>query len=297
MYYHENIDHVNIIDRINSFIGGIPIEEPLPNRGLDTESTLIDLVLDHYTDCLLNSELALSYLASRGIDDVEVIRKFRLGYSDRSLGLRLQELDITQEERARGQLKLTGLLKPSGHEFFHGSIVIPYIDENGIVQGGYGRRITPKLKSPSVYHVHWNPANTVFFNQEALQAHEVIIVCKTALEALSYWILGFRNVVSTLGLRHFNEHHLFALQQYGVKKILIAFDNDRKGNRAARQIAQLVSAYDIECCRIRYPQEKDANDCLLFCRQSKPYFEGLVNKAKPCTQSFSSLQKDALNGE
>jgi len=293
MYYFENIDNVSVLQRVPSFHSNT--FDDGNNAGFDSGTMLIDQVLAHYTDCLLNNEVALRYLAHRGITDVNIIREFRLGFSDRSLGLSLKRLESQQEEATRGKLQLVGLLKPSGHEFFHGSVVFPFIDEDGKVTGGYGRRITHKLRSPSVYHIHWNSNQAVFFNQKALIGTKSIILCKTPLEALSYWVIGFRNVVSTLGLRQFNEHHIFALQQYGVEEVLVAFDNDREGNSAARLVSQALSAFDIGCRRIRYPKESDANDCLMFNRQSQRYFEGLVKKSKTCKQGFSSIKKDCSN--
>jgi len=285
MFYSENVDNVNVINRAPCFF---QLETDSDN--FDQNDSSDDRLIDHYTDCLLKNDAAMSYLAGRGLMDPNLILEFRLGYADRTLGLSLQKLENDQEQATRGKLQLIGLLKPSGHEFFHGSIVFPFIDEWGHVTGGYGRRITPKLKSNSVYHVHWNPNQSVFFNQKALKRYKRIIMCKTPLEALSYWSLGFRNVVATLGLRQFNEFHLLALQQYGVEEVLIAFDNDRKGSAAARLIAQILSSYDIGCRRIRYPREKDANDCLLYSQTPKGYFEALLNRAKPCRQSYSSIE-------
>ncbi len=294
MYYFENVDNVSVLQRVPSFRFGQ--FDQGNEAGFDVETMLIDQVLDHYTNCLLNNEVALRYLAHRGLTDQSIIREFRLGFSDRSLGKKLKQLGSPQEEETRGKLQLIGLLKPSGHEFFHGSIVFPFIDEHGVVTGGYGRKITRKLRSPSVYHVHWNPNQAVFFNQKSLMGNKRIILCKTPLEALSYWAIGFRNVVSTLGLRQFNEHHIFALQQYGVEEVLVAFDNDREGNASARLVSQALSAFEINCRRIRYPQERDANDCLVYDRQSRRYFEGLVEKAKPCNQSYYALRKSKNDG-
>lgn len=288
MFYFENVDKVSVINQVSTF------EQEENNRESNYCSTtrLIDLVLNHYTECLLNNKAALMVLASRGLSDPSMISEFRIGYADRSLGLLLQKLGRFDQDATRGNLQMLGLLKPSGHEFFRGSLVFPFIDELGQVTGGYGRRVGSKLKSGPVYHVHWNPANIVFFNQKALENHKRIILCKTPIEALSFWVLGFQNVVSTLGLRQSNENHILALKRNNVEEVLFAFDNNKEGSRATRLVLQVLCAFDIKCKRIPYPTEKDANDCLLFSQKSRTYFTGLVNKAKPSRQTFSGICQD-----
>jgi DNA primase len=50
---------------------------------------------------LKQSPEALSYLAKRGINDAEMIERFRIGFSDRTLGLRLPE----KNRKAGGEIR------------------------------------------------------------------------------------------------------------------------------------------------------------------------------------------------
>lgn len=55
------------------------------------DQALLDQVIDYYHATLQQSPDALAYLAERGIDSPEAIETFKLGYADRTLGLRLPE--------------------------------------------------------------------------------------------------------------------------------------------------------------------------------------------------------------
>ena len=73
---------------------------------LDLEAddvTLLDQVVSYYQERLLQSPASLDYLATRGLDDDELIKRFRLGTADRSLGLRLPH----KNRKRRGNLPWT----------------------------------------------------------------------------------------------------------------------------------------------------------------------------------------------
>lgn len=55
------------------------------------DAELLGQVVDYYHKVLLESPDALGYLARRRIDHPEAVESFRLGYADRSLGLRLPD--------------------------------------------------------------------------------------------------------------------------------------------------------------------------------------------------------------
>ena len=100
----------------------------------DTEgATLIGQVVDYYHEVLLESPEAKAYLERRGIWDPEVVEIFKLGFANRTLGLRLPEKNRAAGARMRKRLVATGLFRASGHEHFNGSLVIPVHDATGKV--------------------------------------------------------------------------------------------------------------------------------------------------------------------
>jgi len=73
-------------------------------------------LLGHYHARLKESPDALAYLQKRLITDPEAIERFKLGFSDRTLGLRLPIKQVKDGADIRERLQTLGVLKESGHE-------------------------------------------------------------------------------------------------------------------------------------------------------------------------------------
>ena len=65
------------------------------------------------------------------------------------------------------------------------------------------------------------------------------------------------------GIEGFTEDHLAAFKRYGTERMLIAYDRDEAGERAAEKLAALLMAEGIECWRIQFPKGMDANEYAL----------------------------------
>jgi len=68
------------------------------------ESALLEQVADFYHQTLQESPEALAYLDKRGLNDPELIRRFRLGYANRTLGYRLPPKYVEAGKEMRGAL-------------------------------------------------------------------------------------------------------------------------------------------------------------------------------------------------
>src|SRR5436190_498053 len=118
------------------------------------EQQLVNQVVDFYHTALLQSAEALAYLDKRGIGDRELIERFKLGFANRTLGLRLPQKTRVDGEEIRTRLQKVGLLRESGHEHFNGSLIVPVFDEAGNVTEAYGRKITEKLRAGTPLHLY-----------------------------------------------------------------------------------------------------------------------------------------------
>ena len=97
-------------------------------------------VLDHYAEHLLLSSEAQSRLARFSCTE-DVATRLRIGYADRTLGLRLPDRQWRAGRILRTALTDVGILRTSGHEAFRGCLVIPVIDAAGQIVQLYGRRV------------------------------------------------------------------------------------------------------------------------------------------------------------
>src|SRR5262249_45102187 len=112
---------------------------PLPVALEASEQELLNQVVDFYHERLLQSPAALAYLDKRGIGAREGVERFRLGFVDRTLGLRVPVSTVKTGNELRTRMRKLGLLRESGHEHLRGCVTIPVFDLAGNVTEVYGR--------------------------------------------------------------------------------------------------------------------------------------------------------------
>jgi DNA primase catalytic core len=224
------------------------------------DSVLLGQVVDFYHDTLKQAPEALAYLEGRGLGSGEAIERFRLGFANRTLGYRLPERNRKEGAELRGRLQRLGILRASGHEHFTGSLVIPVFDETGAVVEVYGRKIRDDLRPGTPTHLYLPGPQRGVWNVEALAVCDEIIVAESLLDALSFWCAGFRNVTAAYGTEGFGDDHHAAIERHKVGRVLIAYDRDPAGDRAAAALAETLMARGVECFRVLFPAGADAND-------------------------------------
>ncbi len=235
------------------------LASPLPAGANDRE--LLERVVGFYAQTLRESPQALDYLKLRGLHHGELVERFRLGYANRTLGYRLPAKNRKAGEELRGALQRLGILRESGHEHLSGSLVIPVFDEHGTPVQLYGRKTTTRgLRAGTPLHLYLPGPRRGVFNREALGvAGGELIVCESLIDALTFWVHGFRGVTATWGADGFTDEHKQAFKQAGVERVLIAFDRDEAGDHGADRLAGRLGKEGVECFRVLFPFEQDAN--------------------------------------
>jgi DNA primase len=254
-----------------------------PPVSLDADDQkLLNQTIDYYHQCLKQSPPALAYLESRGIAGsvaAEAIDTFKLGFADRTLGLRLPDKRRKAGADVRSRLERIGIYRESGHEHFNGSLVVPVMDEHGGVTEVYGRKITEKLRPGTPLHLYLPGPHRGVFNVQALAVHQEIILCEALIDALTFWCAGYRNVTSSYGVEGFTDDHLAAFKQYGVRRVLIAYDRDEAGERGAASVSEQLLAAGIECFRIQFPKGMDVNEYALKVKPADKALGVVIRKA------------------
>jgi DNA primase len=231
----------------------------LPFDPQSDDAALMRQVVDYYHERLLKTPAALDYLRGRGLYSEEAIDRFRLGFADRTLCLRLPEKNRKDGEAIRTRLQSLGLLRESGHEHFNGSIVLPVFDQDGRTMEMYGRKITPKLRKGTPLHLYLPGPHAGIWNAEALDAGDLIL-CEAPLDALTFWVHGFKNVTFIYGTNGFTDELFAAILARKVQCVRIAYDADEAGNKAALRDAERLAAHGVECFRVKFPHGMDANE-------------------------------------
>jgi DNA primase len=227
------------------------------------DQVLLAQAIDYYHERLKVSPEALTYLKRRGLNDPAMLDAHRLGFADRTLGLRLPEKTRKAGSEIRSRLQKLGLWRASGHEHFNGSIVIPVISPTGEVTEVYGRKINDNLREGTPLHLYLPGPHRGVWNATALAASREVILCEALIDALTFWCAGFRNVTSSYGVEGFTADHLDAFRGYGIERVLIAYDRDEAGDRAAEKLAAQLIGEGLDCYRILFPKGMDANEYAL----------------------------------
>lgn len=260
-----------------------PPAEPLMDSPLEPDAEdheLATQVIDYYHQQLKQSPKALAYLEKRGLVHGEVIDTFKLGYADRTLAYLVPAKEKRDGSALRTKLQELGFYRQSGHEHLRGSLVIPIFDEAGNVAQAYGRKINERLRPGTPLHLYLPGEHRSVWNLAAVKACEEIILCEALIDALTFWVNGFRNVTTSYGIQGFGDYHLAAFQQHGVKRVLIAYDRDEPGDHAAAKLAEKLIAHNIECYRIQCPHGMDINDYALAVKPAPKSLEVLIRSAQ-----------------
>ena len=242
---------------------------------LDLEATdgeLLDQVSDYYHARLLQSKAALDYLALRGLDDEELVKRFCIGFADRSLGLKLPSRNAETGMAFRARLQELGVFrKGSGHEHFNGSIVFPIMNGTGHVREIYGRKITKGLRKGTPDHLYLPGAHHGIFNPEALkggrglggQARAEIILCESVIDALTFIRHGMENATCIYGTQGFTTELFEAIKAANLDAVYLAYDADTSGEKSVKRDAEKLKAIGVSVYRIKLPMGEDVNSYTL----------------------------------
>ncbi len=229
------------------------------SQGADDQTVLRE-VIEFYHQCLKESPEALAYLEERGLSNPQLIDHFKLGFANRSLGYRLPERAYKAGKIIRGQLQNIGIVRDTGHEHLNGSIIVPVVNEQGNIVEAYGRKITKALRAGTPDHLYLPGPHKGVWNVEALQSSKEVILCEALIDAMTFWVNGFKNVTASYGVNGFTADHLAAFKANNIERVLIAYDRDEAGNSAATDLAKQLQQEGFGCYRIELPKGMDVNE-------------------------------------
>lgn len=253
----------------------------------------------YYHEMLLRrpeGEAGRAYLRGRALDEA-AWRRFGLGYA----------LDdwraLTQAAQRQGHalptLLAAGLAKQGtgGHAYdlLRKRVTFPIHGPQGRVIAFGGRVIAPEdapkyLNSPEtrLYKKH-----QVLFGlhqgQEALRKERRAILCEGYLDVIRLHLHGFTQAVATCGTA-LTEEHLKLLERY-VDKVLLVFDGDEAGIKAALRSAPLFLNRGLEARVVLLPDGLDPDDYLR--REGAEAFGRCVERAEPLLEwvAFQTLRR------
>jgi DNA primase len=252
-----------------------------PPVALDADDqALLAQTVDYYHQRIKGHADALAYLKSRGLDHPGVIDTFKLGVADRTLGLRLPMKNRAEGAAIRERLQRLGVIRESGHEHFNGSLVVPVFDAAGQVAEIYGRKIRDDLREGTAKHLYLPGPHVGVFNLAGVQqagqrpaGEREVILCEALIDALTCWVHGYTHVTSSFGVEGFTDDILAAFKANHIERVLIAYDRDAAGERAAEKLAVQLIAEGFEVLRVLLPKGMDVNE---FAQKMSPPAKALA---------------------
>jgi len=239
--------------------------EPLTESTDEPDSVVMQRTLKFYTATLKQTPQGLAYFQSRGLENGEMIDHFQLGFSNKTLGYRLPRVGVRSGELVRKQMQRLGIIRDSGHEHFGNCVIVPVISEDGEVKEIYGRKISVRSEnSGNVRHLYLpSREDRGVFNIAAFKASKDLVLCEALLDSLTFWAAGHRHVTSAYGVEGLTAQIRQAFVDHGTRKILIAYDRDDAGDKAAEKLAPELAHLGLEVFRVLFPQGMDANEYAL----------------------------------
>jgi len=244
------------------------------------QQTALQQVIGFYHQTLKENTEVQDYLKQRGLNSVALIDHFKLGYANRTLGLHLPHKNRKAGKQMRELLQETGLLRTSGHEHFNGSLVIPVINDNKIMEV-YGRKLLGgRLRKGTPQHLYLPGEHLGVFNAEGLIGDEVIL-CESLIDALTFWRWDFKQVTCSYGTNGFTDEILNCFIEKKIKRVLIAYDRDTAGNEASDKLVKQLNKNNIEAYRILFPKNTDANEYAMQVQPAQKSLSLVIRKAEP----------------
>ena len=236
---------------------GASTSNPSTDDKASSEPAVADVlprVVEHYHRTFCEREDAQAYLRKRGLTDVDLWRAHRIGYADGSL---LKVIPKTGE--VRRALKTLGVVTAQGRELLGGCLVVPIPDPvSGQWTSLYGRGMRTDR------HCYLPGPLRGVVNFHAVRLSEEVVLAESILDALSFHQAGVSIAIPIYGTNGFTTDHFDLLKREGVKRVVLALDNDDTGRKAAEALKERLEPAGIAVRVASFPKGiKDANDLLV----------------------------------
>jgi len=280
----EGLNFPEAIKRVAE-ISGIPLPEPIDDekyernkKRKEEKKAIAEQVIElnnyalefwenHLQDDNPHSKAAREYLEKREIS-LETQKAFRIGFAPDSWDT---VMSLLKEKGADEKLiETSGLVsineeKKRVYDRFRGRIMFPVlnIDGNPIA---FGARILatgePKyLNSPETpAYVKGEHLYGLFQSKEEIRQKKFAILVEGYLDLIALYQYGIKNTAASLGTA-FTPEQSRLLGRF-TKKIVINYDGDKAGVKAARRAIETLLADDFETKVLVLPDGQDPDDFL-----------------------------------
>ena len=268
----ENLDYPSALEFLAKRAGiEIPAESRNEKRGDVSRTRVLDMnreAAKFFHSCLMDTKkypAGMEYFKKRGLS-LPFIKHFGLGYAPgewsaltdhlKSKGYRDEEI-ITAFLGGRSQK--TG----RAYDYFRNRVIFPIIDLTGNVIAFGGRVLDdskPKYLNSSDTPAFKKSRNLFALNFAKEACADRLILCEGYMDVVTLHSFGFINAVATLGTAITPEQARI-MKRY-TKEVLISYDSDEAGQRAADKAFRLLSEAGLDTKVIKMEGAKDPDEFL-----------------------------------
>lgn len=232
---------------------------------------------------------AQAYLKTRKLHPV-MIERFMLGYSQNSwdsLYRFLQKKGFETEV-----IKESGLVIPKSdggyYDRFRNRVIFPIHNENDQVIAFGGRTLgndnAKYINSPETpIYTKGNNLYALNIAKNKIKEFDYVILVEGYLDTISCHEAGFENTVASLGTALTPEQSKKILRYNSSKKVIIAYDSDKAGQKAAERgievLEEVSKGTGINLYILQVPSGKDPDDFVHT--EGAEAFKKVVEKASP----------------
>ncbi|MBQ8175202.1 MAG: DNA primase [Clostridia bacterium] len=210
-----------------------------------------------------NARAAMDYLREKRGLSAATITHFGLGYAPAEYGV---FSDHMKSEGYTEQELIDGFLcgrseKGRLYDAFRNRVMFPIIDLTGNIIAFGGRVMDdslPKYKNSSDTPVFKKSRNLFALNFARTACAEQLILCEGYMDVIALHAAGFTNAVATLGTA-LTEEQARMISRY-TKKVIISYDMDEAGRRAADRAVRMFSDVGVEVKLLKLQDAKDPDE-------------------------------------
>lgn len=325
----QELEHIPFGDAVRRLAdrSGIKIPEkelsPEEQRRMQERQSLLaihQLAADFYRSQLSQSHQAQAYLKKRGISP-ESAQRFGLGVAPEEDWQALHTA-LTKAGFGEPMQLLSGLVSRSAknnrcYDKFHGRLIFPIRDARGAVIAFGGREMgegQPKYLNSQTTPIY-NKSQQLYgldLAGDSIRSRGQVVIMEGYMDVLTAHQYGVTNAVASLGTAFTGEQarllHRYAPEPPGQLQVLLAFDGDGAGSKAALASLERLAAYPFtQPMALVFPEQLDPDDFLhrygqagwkrLLEKYAYPTLDYLLLKAQERHDTETAAGKGAIVAE
>ncbi len=254
---------------------------------LSSDEECLKRVTDFYQNAYKEDpEAVMSVLKRKGLNDEKLISLFRVGMAKRQLGLLLPVKQLKAGKDIREKLQRIGIYRSSGHEHLSGSLTVPVCDQHNTVVDLYGHKIITNLRPGTEYELCLNNDPVRLWNAPVIVDADEIVLCSSVFDAMTFWVNGYRNVVSLYLRSTLSEAEINLFKRYKVSRFLVSPDLD--------QVLSQLQHAGFSCFQMTLPAGQSVNQYSLSIANKREALGRLIRHAAWVETPIRSLDAESL---